>query len=274
MLLFSLLLTGGGCVPERSREATEICVTIAPLRSLVERIVGDDFRVKVLVSAGMSPETFDPTPRQLVALHEARLVVTVGLLDFERTYLARTADTVRTVALCRGIELIGGGPDGAPLSGCDPHVWLSPPELRQMAKNLYEALYRIAPDSAEYAANYRALDAELARLDAETRESLSRGGVRTFYIHHPALAYYARAYGLEQVAIEDGGREPSARRLARLIARARAEGVTRLFYEKQFPISSVEALCSDIGAEAVAIDPLDADVVGNIRWITEQLVAP
>ncbi len=270
-----VLLSFMGCSSQRTAPDAEICVSIAPLRSLVERIAGDDFRIEVLVPVGVSPETFDPTPRQLVTLHEARMVVAVGLLDFERSYLAPLADSSRVVTLCRGIESIGGiqGADGD-VVGADPHVWLSPRELRRMAANLYDALCRMAPDSTGYAAAYRALDEELARLDAETAESLREHGVRVFYIYHPALGYYARAYGLEQVAVETEGREPSARRLARLIARARADGVRRLLYERQFPQSAVEAFCNDIGAEAAVIDPLEEDVVESIRRITDLIVAP
>ena len=48
----------------------------------------------------------------------------------------------------------------------------------------------------------------------------------------------------------------------------------RIFYQTQFPASSVEVLARDIGAEAVAIDPLAEDIIGQIETFTELLSRP
>ena len=45
----------------------------------------------------------------------------------------------------------------------------------------------------------------------------------------------------------------------------RRDGIKRVFYQSQFPRSSVETVCEDIGAEAVEINPLDEEIFGNIR---------
>ena len=89
----------------------------------------------------------------------------------------------------------------------------------------------------------------------------------TFVIYHPALTYLARDYGLTQLAIEHEGKEPSAKRLAELIEHARNEGVKHIFYQSEFPASSVEVICQDAGATAVEINPLDEDIFANIRHI-------
>lgn len=92
-------------------------------------------------------------------------------------------------------------------------------------------------------------------------------------IYHPALTYYARAYGIEQVAIEQDGKEPSAKRLVRLIEQARRDSIRVVFYQSQFPASAVEVIAEDIGAQSVRIDPLAEDVVGNISYITDLITA-
>jgi zinc transport system substrate-binding protein len=89
----------------------------------------------------------------------------------------------------------------------------------------------------------------------------------TFLIYHPALTYLARDYNLTQVAIENEGKEPSAKHLARIIEQARTEGVRNVFYQSEFPASSVEVICSDINAKAMEINPLDEDIFANIRNI-------
>ena len=88
-----------------------------------------------------------------------------------------------------------------------------------------------------------------------------------FIIYHPALTYLARDYGLEQVAIEDEGKEASAKRIAQIISQARKDGIKRVFYQSEFPESSVSVICEDIGANAVEINPLYEDIFTNIRNI-------
>ena len=290
----------------------------------------------MLVPAGASPETFEPTPRQFVDLNRARLIFNVGLIDFETTLLDKIEARDKVVDLSRGIDLIAGScshahgkvaradePHAAAMSeeqqtagtaatpeeqqtagshaaampgerqlagrhtatpapqahghshahGIDPHIWTSPRALQRMAANAYEAIHALWPDSVKYTENHARLQEQLAALDARTAGKIAASGVRYFIVYHPALTYYARDYGLQQVAIEDDGKEPSARALARLIEQAHRDGVRRIFYQSQFPASAVEVIARDIEAQSVAIDPLKEDVIANIDSLTDLIVA-
>lgn len=324
------------CAQPAQPEEETLYVSILPLKSIVGGIVGDDFDVRVLVPAGASPETFEPTPRQFVDLNRARLIFNVGLIDFETTLLGKIEARDKVVDLSRGIDLIAGScshahnkvarahelhaaatPDEQPTAGSaatpgerqlagshaaatpgerqlagrhaatpapqahghshahgiDPHIWTSPRALQHMAANAYEAIHALWPDSVKYTENHARLQEQLAALDARTAGKIAASGVRYFIIYHPALTYYARDYGLQQVAIEDDGKEPSARALARLIEQARHDGVRRIFYQSQFPASAVEVIARDIEAQSVAIDPLKEDVIANIDSLTDLIVA-
>lgn len=274
-LLAAVLFTG--CAHREMTDERTFYVSILPLRGIVEGIVGDDFKTEVLVPAGASPETFEPTPRQFIGLNQARMVFSVGLLDFENTLLAKTDHPEKIVDLSRGIDLIAGSCSHTHSGqkhehGVDPHIWTSPRALQTMATNAYEAIHAQWPDSAKYTANYERLLTELRELDAQTGAQIAASGVKYFLIYHPALTYYARDYGIEQVAIEADGKEPSARRLSQIIRQAREDGMRRILYQSQFPASVVEVIARDIEAEYVEIDPLRADIVPNIRKITETIV--
>lgn len=310
------------CAQPAQPEEETLYVSILPLKSIVGGIVGDDFDVRVLVPAGASPETFEPTPRQFVDLNRARLIFNVGLIDFETTLLGKIEARDKVVDLSRGIDLIAGScshahgkvaradePHAAAMSeeqqtagtaatpgerqlagshaatpapqahghchahGIDPHIWTSPRALQRMAANAYKAIHALWPDSVKYTENHARLQEQLAALDARTAGKIAASGVRYFIIYHPALTYYARDYGLQQVAIEDDGKEPSARALARLIEQARRDGVRKIFYQSQFPASAVEVIARDIEAQSVAIDPLKEDVIANIDSLTDLIVA-
>lgn len=263
----------GGCTSRRPADGEPLYVSILPLRSLVQGIVGDDFDIEVLVPPGASPETFEPTPRQFVGLNKARMVFNVGLIDFETTLLAKVEDQAKVVNLSRGIELIAGtcshGSHGhTHTHGIDPHVWTSPRALQKMAENAYEAIRKAYPDSVKYETNYRLLQQELKALDERTAARIAASDVEYFIIYHPALTYYARDYGLRQIAIEADGKEPSAKQLTQIIRQAREDGVRRILYQSQFPASAVEVIARDIDAQYVEVDPLREDVIANIEEIT------
>ncbi len=258
------------CGGKSSDDKQTIFVSIAPIKPIVEGIVGDDFTVEILVPAGASPETFEPTPKQFVALNKARMVFGTGLLDFERSLLERVHDQSRVIDLSSGIELISGSCSHTHHShhchhGVDPHIWCSPKSLATMATNAYNAIVAAMPDSVGYADNYTLLADKLLALDEEVAEMCKMSSLPYFIIYHPALTYLARDYDLEQVAIEDEGKEPSAKHISQIIDRARKDGIKRVFYQSEFPESSVEVICEDIGAQSVEIDPLAENIFDNIR---------
>lgn len=252
-------------------------VSIAPLKPIVEGILGDDFEVSVLVPQGASPETFEPTPKQLSEVESARFVFGTGLLEFEQELLYRIARNEQIINLSQGINLLAGTCSHAHHThtkcshnhahGIDPHIWCSPKSLAKMTENIYNAIAREMPDSVNYDKNYTTLCIKLLELDEEISELCRQSPRSTFVIYHPALTYLARDYGLTQIAVEHEGKEPSAKHLAKIIEQARAEGVKHIFYQSEFPASSVEAICKDTNATAVEINPLDEDIFENIRHI-------
>lgn len=279
LLYIALILAAAGCSPKPAADEPTIYVTIAPLRSVVERIVGDDFSIEVLVPAGASPETFEPSARQYVALNETRWIFSTGLIDFETTLLHRLENQTKIINLSEGIELIAGScshthhhHDGHHHHGVDPHIWTSPRALKQMAENSYRAIAAAYPDSVKYADNFARLSADIEALDKRTEAALQQAEVKMVVVYHPALTYYARDYGLRQEAIEQEGKEPSARALARLIAMGREAGVGHILYQRQYPRSVVETVARDMGAEAVEFDPLGEDVIATIDSITSLII--
>lgn len=283
-VLVTAVLLFSACTQKQPTTHETLYVSILPLRGLIHEIVGEDLPVEVLVPAGASPETFEPTPQQFIALNRARLIFNVGLLDFETALINKIEDRQKVVDLHEGIALSVGSCSHTTCKdedhhghshthGIDPHIWTSPKSLQCMAANAYDAIHRIYPDSTKYTTNYQKLNAKLVELDNRIAQRIAESGVQTFVIYHPALTYYARDYGLQQIAIEDEGKEPSARHLAQLIQQARKQNIRYIFYQSQFPASSVEVIASDIGAQAVQIDPLCEDAIANIEEITRLITA-
>ncbi|NWG32437.1 MAG: zinc ABC transporter substrate-binding protein [Rhodocyclaceae bacterium] len=257
-------------------EPLTVAVSILPQQTFVEKIGGRHVKVVVLVPPGKSPATHEPTPQQVEAVAAAKLYFRIGV-PFETAWLprlAQVAPAARVIDLREGLKLrpvdLPPGETAQPGGASDPHVWLSPPLVIEMAARIREALSAARPEAAaEFAENHARFVAELKALDAEIRARLAGKQGRTFMVFHPSWGYFADAYGLKQLPIEAGWKEPGPQTLQRLIEAARAQGIRVIFVQKQFSQREAATLAGAIGGEVVAVDPLAPDYVDNLRLVAD-----
>lgn len=257
--LFLLLLTGCA-VPEEAGDRIRVAVSVAPQAEIVERIGGGRVTVDSLVAPGASDEDLNLSPRKSMALEHADLYVKVGHPAF--TIEARYIDPflarhpqIRVVDMSRGMDLITDDDHGH--EGGDPHVWVAPQTVAIAARNIAAALSEIDPSHAsEYQVNLERFLEDVDRLDREIRARLA-GGRRAFLVYHPSWGYFARQYGLQQIAIEAEGKEPGAIRLIDVIEQARWEGAEVVLVP--YPRESAQVLAEAIGGRTVTADPQSAD---------------
>ncbi len=253
-----------------------IAVSILPQKYFVERIGGPTVRVSVLIGPGQSPDTYDPTPRQMVRLSGTRLYFTMGL-EFERAWLGRmhaAHPEMTLVDMRRGIPLLPleDASDPGHDSGQDPHLWMSPRLVEVMAGTIRDALVEAMPERRDlFELNHQRFVAQLARLDREIQGRLAGLPTRTFMAFHPAWGYFARDYGLHQIAIESHGKEPGARTLARLIDQGRNEHIGLVLVQAQFSRAMAETVAQAVGARVLTLDPLAEDYMNNLEQAAQQL---
>jgi zinc transport system substrate-binding protein len=260
-----------------------VAVSVPPQAYFVERIGGDRVRVEVMIPPGYSHVDYPLTPRTTIALSRAALYVKVGHpgFEFERRHVdpflernpaIRVVDMSRGMPLLDGHEEVPGGHDGHSHAAGDPHVWVAPATVAVAARNIAAALERADPAHAgEYRANLRAFLADIDRLDREIRARLAGRESRKFMVYHPDWGYFARQYGLEQIAIESGGKEPSARRLIQLIELARREEVKVVFVQGGFPRKSAQVIAEAVGGDVLTADPQRRDWLDNLRQVAADL---
>jgi zinc transport system substrate-binding protein len=156
--------------------------------------------------------------------------------------------------------------EGAP----DPHIWLSPSLVKVQARTIAEALIDLDPDrQAAYEANLDAFLADIEDLEGTIEEALSGVESRKFLVFHPSWGYFAEDFGLEQVAIEVGGQEPSARELAELIALAEEEEIRVVFAQPEFSAEDATTIAEEIGGEVIMVSPLAEDWLNNMSKVAD-----
>ena len=261
-----------GCTTKSDSDKKTIFVTITPMQSIIEEITAGDFDIEVIVSKGASPETFEPTPKQVTSFSDAELIFSTGLIDFEKSLVERIDDDAEVVNLSNGIELIAGScshGNHQHKHGVDPHIWTSPRALRTMVTNAHKAIMAHYPDSVKYTEATGRLLERIDALDTYCATRIKAEGVEAMMIYHPAYTYYARDYGIEQIAIEHDGKEPSLRQTTALIEKAKEHGVKAILRQPQYSEDKVRAIANDAGAEIITTDPLAEDILGEIERVTE-----
>jgi len=270
-----------------------VAVSVLPQAYFVERVGGDRVRAFALVGPGQSPHSYEPSPRQMAELGQASLWLTVGI-EFEhglepkvaRLYPAlRIRDNAAGVVFRRleehhheegeqheeGEEESGGHDEGE--DGRDPHAWLGRQGSKAMAAEIRDALSLLDPSgAAAYARNYEALARDIDAVFAGLAAKLGSLKGRPVFVYHPAFGYFLDEFGIEQVAVETGGKEPTQKGLSALVARAKAEKAAAVFVQAQFPTAAARSLASSIGAAVVPIDDLAPDWLSNLARMGEALL--
>jgi zinc transport system substrate-binding protein len=291
--LLTLPLCGVACKPADQAPASPtssnaradklaVFVSILPQVYFVERVGGDLVEVEALVLPGQSPATYEPTPKQMAALSEADVFFRIGVPCEKRLVpkIAATLGELRVVDTREGITLRHMEDDhhhdegeahehaGAP----DPHVWLDPRLVKIQASTICRELCRLDPaHTADFERNLEAFAADLEAVHGRITEALAPLKGEEFFVFHPAYGYFADAYGLKQVAVEMGGKEPSQKQLVELIDKAREAGARLIFVQPQFSTRSAQAIAEAIGGAVMPLDPLAGDYLENLTEMASKI---
>lgn len=261
-----------------------ISVTIPPLKGIVNQIVGDDYKVNVLLPSGTSPETYSPTISQLTAVSNSDFVFTIGTLNFEQTLANSLKDNAKgqIISTSEGVHLIEGTCNHAHHHdleehhshhhSIDPHVWMSHKGLLKIIDNIANALVINNPDSISYIANAERVKSQITAQIAKA-EATFNNAPKSFLIYHPALGYFAEEYGLEQISLENEGKNPTPKSLAEIVEKVDDDNLTVLLYQQEYPEDVVKPVADILGVNLFQINPLSEDIITELDRVINILSA-
>lgn len=276
-ILTLFILSACGNTTHKS-EKPILTVTLEPLRYFTEAIAGDNYEVISMVPKGSSPESYDPTPQQLVNLSKSQAYFRIGYIGFEQAWMKKleaNCPNMKVYDTSKGIDLIRDKGhwhgDHFHEGGVEPHVWNSTQNALIIADNIYQALCELdSTHQEDYQKRLDVLKQTIRQIDANVHTLLENAD-STFLIYHPALSYFARDYGLKQVSIEEGGKEPSPAQLKALIETCRNENVHTIFVQQEFDQRNAQLIANELGVNIVSINPLSYDWVKEMIRIAEAL---
>lgn len=306
-LIVSVLLVSGCAsnVTTQSDGKLNVIVSILPQKAFVNAVGGNHVTVNELIPPGASPATYEPKPSDLALVENADIYFRIGHIPFEKSHADKLAELnpdMEIIDTSVNVELRHFGEHEAHSheheeeheeheeehedeheeehdhahEGVDPHVWLSPKQVKHQVDVIADTLSKNDPENSEvYKSNAESFKQELDTLHLNIGSKFVELETDKLMVFHPAWGYFADEYGLEQVAIEQSGKEPTAEQIQHLIDEAREEDVKVIFVQSQFNKEIAESIAEEIGAVVVSIDPLSEDYLNNLRavaiTISEQL---
>jgi len=283
ILLSVLAVSCGARVPDSPENGgkLKIIVSIVPEAYFVHRIGAEYVEVDVLARPGQSPETYEVTPRQMDLFGRAQLYFRIGM-PFENALVPKITamcPQLTIVDLREGVSKLemvshhdsdGAAPHAHEAQ--DPHIWLDPGRVKLQAQTIEQALSKAAPAlRGVFEANLSRFEADLEATDQKIREIMTPYRGRKFHVFHPAYGYFADAYSLIQVPVEEGGKEPGARYLNALIDEMKADGARVLCVQPQYSTQSAKAIAEATGARIISLDPLAEDYLANLEAMARDL---
>jgi zinc transport system substrate-binding protein len=268
-VIFIISIALGGCSKKLEPvNKINICVSILPLAEFTEKIGGDLVQVSVMVPAGITPHSYEPTVEQLTDLNSTDIYIKVGTpIEFELAWLDKILSINKNIILCNASENIA-----PPELDIDPHIWLSPLNAQIMVENIYEVLIEVdAKNTAFYSRNKQNYIKELVELNERIQMLFNDKKNRKFLVYHPAWGHFARTYNLEQISIEKEGKEPTAKGILNIIEQAKKDDIHLIFAAPQMSTKSAQVIAREIQGKVIMIDPLEKNYILNLMNVAEQL---
>ncbi len=290
--LIIFLSTLSGCI-QNTQETNKIGIltTIIPQSELIQKIGGGHIDLTIMVPAGESPHTYEPTPEQMIKVAQATAYFTVGSgVEFEvaqmDTILEQNLDlivfdcseniTVLAFDEHHGAETHHDEEDPEEdhdHGGTDPHIWTSPTNYMIMAENIKNGLIELDPvNQTDYQENYNTLITNLTGMHNSIQSMLEPYNNRSFMTYHPAWGYFGDTYHLRQIAIEEDGKQPGPAGIASIISQANQLNITTIFVSPQFDTSSAETIAEEINGTVVFANPLTDDYQTTITNLAHSIV--
>lgn len=280
--------SGGQRAGDGGSGRLDVVASSYPLAYVAEQVGGDRVTVTDLTAAGADSHDLELTPAQVAHVGEADVVVHLSGFQAatDEALGLREGGHVVDAAEAAALEVEPGSATAGPAEDAlDPHFWLDPTRLAQVARQVADELTAADPDHAEdHAAAAAELTASLAALDAEYAAALAPCRGATLVTSHEAFGYLAQRYGLEQVGIAgiDPDVEPSPARLREVVEVVEAHDVRTLYFETLTSPDLTRTLADDLGLATAVLDPVEglADagsdypslMRANLRALREGLV--
>ena len=280
-------------------EVPKVTVDIAPVHSLVSKVMNGVGKPDLIIPAGASPHEYQLKPSNAKSLQNADIVFWIGedltpWLEKGLSSLAQDASITSLLDLS-GLELLSfregalfeahdhgedhddhddhdhdkkkhddhDDHDDHAHGEHDPHAWLSPQIAKIWLNVIAAKLSEVDPDNAaKYFSNAKSARDNIDSLVSELNSVLDPIREKKFVVFHDAYQYFERDFGISAsgaISLGDAS-DPSPSRLAEIRKRVVDEAVECVLAEPQYNQGLVKAVIEGTEAKTAVIDPLGVNL--------------
>lgn len=288
--IFTVLLIASGCAPSQDAATDNkpiIYTSIYPIQYAVERIADDFVTAKTVYPPGVDAHTYEPTSKEMtnIAKGDAFFFLGAGMESFaESAADALATQDTKLVALGENESLFhtetdhieaDHEDDGHQHGDHDPHIWLDPIRMIDMAEMIKDDLVELYPEQKEdFNQNFEALKADLIDLNTQYETVLQNKKDKEILVSHAAFGYWEERYGVTQIAINglSSSSEPSQKELTKIVDQAKEHKLKYIIFEQNVSNHVSEIIQDHIGAKPLTIHNLsvltEEDIENDADYIS------
>jgi len=280
LILFLVVLSVSACgraaegYQSLEEQKVQIVVTTTFIADVVNSVAGEKVDISGLLTPGQNPHSYQPSPKDMVAVTEADLILVngLGLEGFLEDLLSGSDTKAKVIVVSEGITPLmmeghieedndpGSEHSSEAVMGLDPHVWFDPNNVMVWAENITRTLVEEDPENkAFYQANLNTYQEQLLELDAWIREQIGKipKDQRELVTDHSTLSYFAQEYGLVQIGAVIPAltteAETSGKELAELIDTIKAHQTKAIFIGMDFDPNLAQRVAEETGVDLVPL---------------------
>lgn len=239
--------------PSPAQSKLRAVTTFTVIQDIAQNVAGEAAIVESITPAGTEIHNYQPTPRDVVKVQSAQLVLWNGLnLEqwFERFY-ADVSD-IPVALVTEGLEpisIVEGPYTGLP----NPHGWMSTASALIYVENIRKALAEADPANAGvYARNAADYSEQIRAMDAPLRARLSKvpEQLRWLVTSEGAFSYLARDFGWREAYLWpiNADAQGTPQQVRRLIDLVRTHKIPVVFSESTVSDKPARQVAAETGA--------------------------
>jgi len=246
-------------------QSVTVLASIEPLAMVLRDVLGDEVTVETFLLPSQTPHDSSFTPGQARLVQQADVIVWLGA--------EAEPALAKLMARARGDQLALLSLPGVYQrelqdshdhhhehkhgSALDPHLWLSPDNMRLLAMALVDQAPQLELEPQLLMRRAQQFVAALDEQEQQLRMRLAPLAEHRYMSHHDAWGYFAEAFGLRPVLPISASTDmtPGSRRFVALVQRMEKEGIYCVMAEPESRRALLERLCRG-DCKLVEADPL------------------
>ncbi|HEV3269924.1 MAG TPA: zinc ABC transporter substrate-binding protein [Candidatus Rhabdochlamydia sp.] len=252
-------------------EPPVVLVSVPPYLYFVKKIAENTISAESLIPAGANPHLYEPTPKQVQLQKQAVLWLKLGEKADQKAQrvFQEMKNPPLIIDLVEGLVLLSYKGDCCSHTE-DLHIWLSPKLMQLQAKKITQALIQLFPIHTElYQKNLDVLLKELEQIDQELTTMFKNKQGKAILVSHPAFAYFCRDYKLEQLSLEEEGKDCLPQYIPELLHKVKTLGIGGIIIEPQHGSKAAKLLAQKLEISTYIIDPYSEDYIENLKQMAE-----